>query len=84
MIQHAEGGGGGVGHRGSDIFLCVCVWGGGGDKVFLCGEIRGQILCFRVITCPGGGDTLIFSSYLGSGPASILHPPPQKKKKSEI
>ena len=25
------------------------------------------------------GGTLIFSSYVGSGPASTVHPPPQKK-----
>ena len=30
----------------------------------------------------GRGDTLNFSAYVGSGPASTLHPPPQKKKKN--
>ena len=37
MVQHAEGEG--VGRRGYDIFLC--------------GGIRGQILCLRVITRVG-------------------------------
>ena len=36
-------------------------------------------------TVPGEGGTLIFSSYVGSGPASTVHPlpPPPKKKKQK-
>ena len=34
----------------------------------------GQHLAWNVDT-PGGGGTLNFSSYVGSGPASTLHPP---------
>ena len=29
------------------------------------------------------GDILVFSSYVGSGPASTVPPPPQKKKKQQ-
>ena len=30
---------------------------------------------------PPGADTLFFSTYVGSGPASTVHPPPPPKKK---
>ena len=34
-------------------------------------------------TVPGGRGTFIFSSYVGSGPASTVHPPPPPKKKKK-
>ena len=35
---------------------------------------RGSTLTTRVITRVGGGGSLFFSSYVGSGPVSTLHP----------
>ena len=50
------------------VCVCVCVWGGGGDNgdVFSsqCGEGMESYRCGG-----GGGATLNFSSYVGSGPA---------------
>ena len=37
------------------------------------------IFLVNSILTPEGGGTLIFSSYVGSGPASTVHPPPPKK-----
>ena len=34
-----------------------------------------------VVMRQGEGGSLIFSSYVGSGPASTVHPPPKKNKK---
>ena len=44
------------------------MWGGGGALVI-------SVFPYFIEGCtPGGGGTLIFSAYVGSDPASALHP----------
>ena len=42
----------------------------------LTGAYRDVTSADELVCCgPGGGGTLMFSSYVGSGPASTVHPP---------
>ena len=58
------------------LHSCIC------DKLLQCTSLDGVLECQHLVTRPQGvlGGTLIFSAYVGSGPASTVHP----KQISEI
>ena len=47
---------------------------------------QGKLIKIKIkeVSTRGGGGTLIFSSYVGSGPASTVYPPPPPPPKKKI
>ena len=57
-------------HKGSAVYLTIEYWADSDLHCNCCGPVQGV----RVPGRGGGVGTLIFSAYIGSGPATTVHP----------